>query len=326
MSVSRLSTALDGGLVLPDDGVIAVMRPPATYDLGDLPRDRVQVVQGFRPDFDYWTAAGFPVSADLPDAASAVIVVVPRAKALARDMVARACALSPDGLIIVDGNKTDGVDSLFKEARKRLGDVASVTKAHGRCFWFRASDVFADWVAPAPAKGAHGFVTTAGVFSEGSVDRGSALLVDNLPPGMKGRVGDLGAGWGYLSAQMLDRAGITAIELIEAEALALDCARQNVADPRAVFHWADATTFRPATPFDHVICNPPFHTGRAAEPALGQAFIAAAAKMLTPRGELWLVANRQLPYEAPLKAAFRDVEQIAQDGAFKVFHASRPLR
>lgn len=326
MSVSRLNTALEGGLILPDEGQIAVLRPPASYDLGELPRDRVQVSQGFRPDLDYWTAAGLPVSADLPAAAAATIIVVPRAKALARDLVARACALSPGGLIVVDGNKTDGVDSLFKEARRRLGDVASVTKAHGRCFWFPASDAFADWAAPAPARGAHGFVTTAGVFSDGTVDRGSALLVENLPPKMKGRVCDLGAGWGYLSAQVLDRAGITALELIEAEVLALECARQNVKDPRAVFHWADATTFRPATPFDHVICNPPFHAGRAADPALGKAFIAAAADMLTPRGDLWLVANRQLPYEAPLRAAFREVVQIAQDGAFKVFHASRPAR
>ncbi|MEJ6477194.1 MAG: class I SAM-dependent methyltransferase [Octadecabacter sp.] len=326
MTVSRLSAAIDGGLILPEDGTVAVLRPPAVYDLSELPHDRMHVVQPFRPDFDYWTTAGMTVTSEMPPAASAVVVVVPRSKALARDMVARACALAPDGLIVVDGNKTDGVDSLFKEARKRLGDVASVTKAHGRLFWFRATDKFADWIAPPPAPGPHGYVTTAGVFSDGSVDRGSALLVANLPPKMKGRVGDLGAGWGYLSAQVLDRAGIKALDLIEAEVLALDCARQNVQDPRAAFHWADAATFRPKTVYDHVICNPPFHTGRAAQPALGRAFITAAAAMLSPRGELWLVANRQLPYEAPLAAAFREVTEIAKDGAFKVFHASRPIR
>jgi 16S rRNA (guanine1207-N2)-methyltransferase len=48
--------------------------------------------------------------------------------------------------------------------------------------------------------------------------------------------------------------------------------------------------------------------------------------MLTPRGDLWLVANRHLPYEGALRAAFRDVAEIGDDPAFKVFHATHPLR
>jgi len=72
--------------------------------------------------------------------------------------------------------------------------------------------------------------------------------------------------------------------------------------------------------------NPPFHAGRAADPALGRAFIAAAARMLAPSGQLWMVANRHLPYEATLRETFRNVADAGGDGAFKVFHATRPLR
>ena len=67
-----------------------------------------------------------------------------------------------------------------------------------------------------------------------------------------------------------------------------------------------------------MIANPPFHQGRAAEPDLGAAFIAAAARILTPAGRLLMVANRQLPYEATLDAAFRHWEKLAEDGAYKV--------
>ena len=70
--------------------------------------------------------------------------------------------------------------------------------------------------------------------------------------------------------------------------------------------------------------NPPFHTGRSAEPALGQDFIKAAARNLTRNGDLWIVANRHLPYEATLSDCFRQVEEVAGDNRFKVFHASRP--
>ena len=323
MSYPRLSTAIaDGALDLPA-GKISVMRPPADYDISDLPRDDVMIAQGFYPDFASWNAAGYVVTPK-PEPAQVAIVVVPRSKALARSMIAQAATWAK--LVIVDGQKTDGVESLFKDCRKRLGQLPSVPKGHGRIFWFTPSDVFGDWLAPPPAAGAHGYVTTAGVFSDGAVDKGSALLAGALPDKLPPRMADLGAGWGYLAGPVLARAGVASLDLIEAEALSLDCARLNVDDPRVEFHWADATQFAPKPAFDGIVMNPPFHTGRAAEPSLGRAFIAAASRMLAPHGKLWMVANRHLPYEQALRDQFRNVDEIAGDGAFKVFHANRPIK
>ena len=64
---------------------------------------------------------------------------------------------------------------------------------------------------------------------------------------------------------------------------------------------------------------------RAADPSLGRAFIAAAARLLAPQGGLWLVANRHLPYEAALAEAFGEVQEIAGDASFKVIEARRPI-
>jgi len=72
--------------------------------------------------------------------------------------------------------------------------------------------------------------------------------------------------------------------------------------------------------------NPPFHVSRAAEPDLGAAFIEAAAKVLTGSGHLWLVANRQLPYEAVLERSFRRVETVTSNSGFKVLSAQGPRR
>ena len=323
MSQSRLSTALDDGLLALPDGLIAIMRPDATYDVAGLPRDRVQIVHGFYPDYAAWENAGYAVSQTLGKVAVA-IVVVPRAKALARAMVAEACANAD--LVIVDGQKTDGVDSIFKDCRKRLGHLGSITKAHGRIFWFAASDVFADWAAPPLTQGPHGYYTAAGVFSDGAIDAGSALLVAALPPKLPARIADLGAGWGYLAEAILQRDGVQSVDLIEAEALSVACAKRNVTDPRAKIHWADATQFQPAMRYDAVIMNPPFHTGRASDPSLGRAFIQSAARMLAPHGKLWMVANRHLPYETVLSECFRNVDMIGGNGAFKIFHANRPQR
>ncbi|MDN5785978.1 class I SAM-dependent methyltransferase, partial [Pseudorhodobacter sp.] len=137
---------------------------------------------------------------------------------------------------------------------------------------------------------------------------------------------DLGAGWGYLSRAILSRAGVKELHLVEADANALDCARTNITDPRAQFHWADATSFKLDRGVDAVVCNPPFHTTRDADPGLGAAFILAAARLLAPHGTLWLVANRHLPYGRTLTPLFREIEEIGSDPRFRLTRASRPTR
>jgi len=250
-----------------------------------------------------------------------VIICAPRSKIYARGLIG---AASGQRLVIVDGPKTDGIDSLFKDCRKRLGALPSLTKAHGRIFWFEDADL-SDWPLAGPETGQHGFFTVPGVYSEAAIDKGSALLAEVLPD-LKGRIADLGAGWGYLSQAALLSDKVTSLDLVEADQRALNCARLNIIDDRASFHWADATTHRGAEAYDAVVMNPPFHQGRQGDPSLGQAFIAAAARNLKPNGALWMVANRHLPYEAALEQAFRTVDELDGNTAFKVFHASRPKR
>lgn len=323
---SRLGAALDHGLVLPDPGRIAVLHPTIDTDLGDLPRDRVLIVQPFRPWHDAFRARGFEVAPELTEPCAAAIVVVPRSKALARALVhlAATCA---EGQVIVEGGKSDGIDSVLKDIRKRVPVAGQVSKAHGRVFWFAADAAdFADWQDRETVVG-EGFVTLPGVFSADGIDPASRLLADALPVNPGRRVADLGAGWGYLAARILADTQVQVLDLVEADRRALDCARRNVTDPRARFHWADATVWHPADgPLDTVVMNPPFHAGRAADTALGAQFIEAAARLLTPSGTLWMVANRHLPYEAVLAQRFSKSGEIAGDGRFKVIRAERPRR
>jgi 16S rRNA (guanine1207-N2)-methyltransferase len=173
---------------------------------------------------------------------------------------------------------------------------------------------------------AEGFVTAEGVFSADGIDPASRLLADSLPDKLGAHLVDLGAGWGYLASRMLARESLRSLDLVEADHAALACARLNVTDPRARFHWADATTWRPASPVDGVVMNPPFHSGRAADPDLGRAFIASAAGMLSPQGRLWMVANRHLPYEASLTQHFAEVVELSGDNRFKILQAARPVQ
>lgn len=325
---SRLTLALGpGGLLLPDDGSIAVLYPRADADLSALPRDRTTIVQPNRPDHDALSAQGFGCMAQAaPDAppSAAALVFLPRSKGLARAAIAQAAQLTR-GLIVVDGAKTDGVESVLKEVRHRVAVDGVMAKAHGKIFWFTPSaGLFDDWIAR-PGQ-ADGFITAPGVFSADGIDPASRLLAETLPVKLGRDLADLGAGWGYLSTRCLERPSVETLHLVEADHAALDCARLNITDPRAAFHWADATRWQPPAPLDTVVMNPPFHTARSAAPALGQAFIVAAAGMLKPQGSLWLVANRHLPYEATLSEMFRAVAEVAGDARFKILHAQRPSR
>jgi 16S rRNA (guanine1207-N2)-methyltransferase len=325
MSSSRLSVALQGS-ALPE-GRIAVFGPGAATDLSALPKSDVEVIQGFRPDHDALSSAGYAVSPVAGGPYAAAVILMPRARAAARAMVADAAArVLPGGPIWVDGQKTDGIDPMLKDLRARVPVSDPVAKAHGRAAWFANPEAgaFSDWAAalshPAPC-----FVAPPGGFSADGIDPASALLAASLPRKLPGRVADLGAGWGWLSSQVLTRDTVSEVHLIEADHASLQAARANVTDARAQFHWADATRFTPDRRVEAVVMNPPFHVGRVGDPALGVAFIKAAAGMLTLSGSLWMVANRHLPYEAALAAAFREVAEVGGDGRFKVIRAERPV-
>lgn len=321
---ARLRMALDtGGLSWPETGTLSVLHPRSDMDLSGLPRERVQIVQPVKPDHDHFLRMGYECVAETDEPASVVLICLPRAKALVRSLIAQACARC-DGLIVVDGAKTDGIDSLLKACRARVDVFGPVAKAHGKTFWFRSDPaVFHDWTASDECD-IGGFVTAPGVFSADGIDPASRALVSALPD-LSGRVADLGAGWGYLSANLSGMPGIRSIDLVEADHAALNCAKRNVPDQRARFHWADATEWTVETKIDTVVMNPPFHNGRVADPSLGRAFIRAAARVLAPSGQVWMVANRHLPYEAALAEAFAVVDEVAGDTRFKILRAQRPV-
>lgn len=324
MSSSRLSLAVESGqLVLPSEGRIAVFAPTAATNLSALPRERVQVITGLKPDYDAFANAGYEVAVRADGEFAAAVVCLTRAKAEARALVAQASELAD--LVIVDGQKTDGAESMLKDCKRRIDLLGSFSKAHGKLFWFEGGD-FSEWVPAGETVVADGFVTRPGVFSADGVDPASAALVAALPEKLGRNVADLGAGWGYLSKNILTREEVETLYLVEANTVALECAKENIEDTRAEFHWADATTWEPRAKMNTVVMNPPFHNGRAADPALGRAFIAAAARMLAPSGQLWMVANRHLPYETTLEGLFAKVEEVTGDNRFKILRAERPAR
>ncbi len=242
------------------------------------------------------------------------------------------------GTIIAAIANDEGARSGEADFRKLFGNAQVLSKHHCRVFWSNLREtspdpaLLAEWQAlDAPRMIAEGrYISRPGLFAWNRIDPASALLADQMPTTFRGRVADLGAGYGYLACEVLRRCtGVESIDLYEAEARALEPARVNLQATleqinrpvESAVHWHDVGTGLLGR-YDAIVSNPPFHQGRADQPELGQAFIAAAANALQADGELWLVANRHLPYEATLQARFKRVETIALKNGFKVFQAS----
>lgn len=296
--------------------------------------------QPFRPEAVSLQRAGIELLEEdaLPAAAFPLVLVLPpRQREEARALLARACAaVAPGGVVVAAVANDEGAKTREAELKQLAGGVATLSKHHSRVFWtlpgarfdqallhaWQGLDAARRIVAEDLPGG--GFMSRPGVFAWDRVDAASALLAQALPADLRGRVADLGAGWGYLSLQVLARCPqVSALELFEADARALDLARQNLAGARVPvgFHWHDVTAGMEER-FDAIVCNPPFHAiGRGERPDIGRAFIAAASAALKPGGRLWLVANRHLPYEDALGTAFAMVRTVAQQGGFKIVEA-----
>ncbi len=179
---------------------------------------------------------------------------------------------------------------------------------------------------------AHGIWSMPGLFNWDNLDTGSALLLANVPA-LSGRGIDLGCGNGVLATSILSRGVCTAMALADIDRRALDLAGRNVAEAAAASNasiskiWTDVRTTRDLpTGLDFVIMNPPFHDHASEDRALGQAFITRAVQILRPGGQLWMTANRHLPYEATLSPLFDRIETVAQSNGFKVTSARKPMK
>lgn len=315
----------DGNFEFDRSRKCVVLHPELDSDMEELSEfDPVFLHRSF-PAVTRFVSMGYEHIIDRKGDFDFAVVHVPRSKVLARHLIWLATKLVPRGTILVDGAKTQGIESLSKNIRKLVMLRGMISGAHGRLFWFQSTDVFGAWEAAGPACLPDGYWTQAGIFSADGIDPGSSLLAQNLPQSLTGRIADLGAGWGYLSQSIIALPKVMHLDCVEADHSALECARLNCSDDRITFHWGDATTWKGGQKLDAVVMNPPFHAGRAADPEIGKDFILAAARLLRRGGQLLMVANRHLPYEKKLREHFVDFNEVAGDNRFKIIHAKGPI-
>jgi len=327
-----------GALKLPADARALFLRARDGFRLREMAQAGWVCEQSFRPFADALERSGLRLAGqDGTERFPLVLLLPPRQRDEARALFAQAMErVAPGGIVLAAVPNAEGAKSAEGDLARLAGSVQQLSKHKCRVFWASPSDgqvdraLLASWLAlDTPQRNEAGYVSRPGLFAWDRIDAASALLADHLPADLAGHVADLGAGYGYLSTQVIRHCpAVTAIDLYEAEARALEPARLNLDEARqasgrhvdVALHWHDVAQGLPRR-YDAIVSNPPFHQGREDLPALGRAFIQTAADALLPRGLLWLVANRHLPYEATLAQRFADVRTVTVQEGFKVIEA-----
>jgi 16S rRNA (guanine1207-N2)-methyltransferase len=328
----------EGRLAWPSEGATAMfLRARDGWPLRQQPLPGLVCEQSFKPEADALSQAGFAVNVvGAQKTYDLVLILPPRQRDEARALLARAVAMiKPGGRVVVSQSNDEGARSMEGDLAKLTGDVDSMSKNKCRVFWTASmarldASLVMQWQqldAVRPIADGR-FVSRPGIFAWDRIDVASALLAEQLPASLSGRAADLGAGFGYLSAELLTRCPrITALDVYEAENRALELARVNLKsfEGRATldYRWHDVSVGLPDE-YDVIVTNPPFHAQRGIDrPDIGKRFIAIAADSLRPGGSLWLVANRHLPYEQVLSDSFDSVRTVVQQHGYKIIAAVR---
>ncbi len=258
-----------------------------------------------------------------------VAIRLPRAKEeLAMVLHAAAGVLKESGSLLLFGANDEGIKSIAGRLEPLFANVRTVAKgSHCRVLAAAPSNsaltrtTLADWRTTFDPRleelGAE-WVSYPGVFSHGSLDNGSRLLIGALPPTMAGiSVLDYGAGTGPISGVCRMRGADVA--MLDVDTVALEAARENV--PGAAVFAASSLAAVPSEVYSAIVSNPPIHRGKAETHDVLEALIEGAPDCLAKKGSLYLVVQKRLNVETLLDRCFKTTDRIAEDQIFKVLRA-----
>ena len=247
---------------------------------------------------------------------------------------------SARSLWIIGANDNGGKS--IGNACKKIGLSATKTDSARHCSMWQVDTTQADddhsveWQAHAKhfQAGQLELTTLPGVFSHGTLDKGTQLLLYTMEQhklkSQARRILDLGCGTGVIGLTLKHRFETAHVTLADTDALSLECCRINIQhnhlDDTDIDIVASDKLSGINGRYSLIVTNPPFHTGSQTDYRFAESLFTNAKKHLDGRGELWLVANRHLAYEEWARAGFGHIEILAQASGFKILRLHSPKR
>lgn len=271
--------------------------------------------------------------------ADTLIVFLPKSRAeLSLRLALALWLVTEGGRVIVLGEKKEGIAGAVRQLREQLPQSAKIDSVRHCQVWqadavspaaeFRLLD-WMQWHRVASPGVTLEVAGLPGIFSDGALDAGTAMLLDSLAsaPLAPGKTLDFGCGAGIIGAwwqrfQAQRCADVYPVDGVDVQFQAVTCARATYerAGALGVIAAADGLTGVEGR-YQSVLSNPPFHTGVRTDTSVTEQFLQGVGGYLVKGGELRLVANRFLPYEALIQKHVGRARVLAEDRKFVVWSA-----
>ncbi len=252
-------------------------------------------------------------------------------------------ALKGGGTCYVAGATNEGIKSAGRLLERVFGNVVLVAYAGGsRIFSARktSNTPFDDSVFESPFTSFDSFrelsvtlrshdlklFSRPGVFSWDHLDEATEVLADQIEIRSGESILDLGCGSGPLGIVASMLSGGAPLVMLDSDVEAVRSAQKS-AEAAGIENFrvlpSDIAGAVFEEEFDVVVTNPPFHVGKQTELSVPIQFIKDSWDVLKPGGRLFLVANRTLPYELPIRERFGHVSPVHDGRRFKVLSATK---
>ncbi|MEG3614876.1 class I SAM-dependent methyltransferase [Isoptericola haloaureus] len=169
----------------------------------------------------------------------------------------------------------------------------------------------------------------AGIFSPGGVDKGTRILLDEVPAPPAGDLLDLGCGWGPITLTAALENPATTVWAVDVNERALDLVRRN-ADRLGV-----ADRVRAMTPdevpddvtFAALWSNPPIRVGKQVLHDMLRRWLPRLTAPCPPDGGAWLVVQKNLGADSLARWIEAELGQptrrAASSKGFRILHVTR---
>ena len=262
----------------------------------------------------------------------AAVLFLPKSRELTDYLLNALAARLPGGLLYLVGEKRAGIERAARQLAP-FGEARKLDSArHCQLWQVRVAnspqvpdlEQLAQRFELELADGPLQIVSLPGVFSHGRLDRGTALLLDQLDGLPSGRLLDFGCGAGIIGASLKRRYPDSEVVMLDVDAFAVESSRMTLAANQLEAE-VIAGDGIDAAPGDcaAIVSNPPFHLGVHTHYEASEALLQRAATHLRPGGELRLVANAFLKYPPLIEAHLGRCETLVGAGGFRIYRAQR---
>ena len=258
------------------------------------------------------------------------IIAFPKSKQELNFTLAQlADVLAEDAHILFIGEKNGGIKSATKLSADYVTHCDKIDSAR-HCMLFSATFNnqpsnfnIDDWYTSYSICHNNTDLTIAalpGVFSQGGLDKGTAILLEYMPSNAQGNLLDFGCGAGVIAAcASINNPDLT-LTLVDVNALALQSAQQTLTINGIKGDCIPSDSLSNISgSYQLVLTNPPFHQGIKTHYAATEQFLAGISQHLAKNGELRVVANSFLRYQPIMEANIGSTKKLAQEKGFTIY-------